>query len=1019
MQTSIIDKLAKLEHTLQKGKSIVDNLEEKERKANNDFIKKVKDMDMKIKDTEEYHRKKIKQKEYQHLENTRILEEAFLKKMENKWEEALKQDKEQRKKEENTDAEEDEVFCVCGKTNSEMLNMLLASYPSMADFLSDDDANLSLHSTNVTEQEQDGIIKKSFDIDGLIMELGSLAAIKCPLHYLSLKTDGKYVLHPFFHVLKKHIPISQYSGAGLQCLRNIQAIHISYTDGWRISLCLIPKGYGTCNSISNIETARMVSLDFFQRYRENVLESLQTLSSENMNRPTIKKNSLHEISSMNILPQDQEFVLNLFDKALEKTNTPSDLKVMRVVTKFGQKQTEALNLSNMCNISEILSLSVHTACNLDAREHNTHLLWARRGIQEVIGTRGKLFSCLSLSEAANFQSNLDSQAIDVTRDVRCCAKFPSKVTFIQLYSDTPHKRNESYYPHPISGVITCAGALHPNTSRAMMQRSEQYLANMKDNAMKLCGITTCRVEIVTRLEQADIQDNTIRPNMFFDESNITKLLENHPMLLPFHEDEGQGSFIGNVRNIVTYLISKLQKLYESNKNQGGFLASWESYQLELSLEILFWGNPMLQSDAIFATNLGPATNSERSITYQRGIIGLSPPQSATLPGSPPPLKIWTKSDVQIRRVRRIFSFSDCLEGSNAVIGRNLLTILLSDLYDPVHVHLHTLQGQNPPPQGICVGSISLEQLVKELSTTSRFQYPGTYGRATKILQNRSTSIDNILRAGIHEIGITYFPAITFIDASRNPKASWNGRNFWQIILPNTSTSIAAQAGEVTQDVIRIIESKKYTFTRNLLQFKERGMPWILPVLRRLADQSLSRAQQVQICTFVSCVAFLQQGIYVDYNLLSNLEQDLPLNQLRLRQLEIQSKFLFPGIRIFRLWRLHENIPFKLTKAPCLADKRRPAQWVDYDREMPDDLPDPCTETKEAELVTKFNKVNLPARWNKPWSSLELDMLNESMKGTMQNVREFYQQYSKLCVRHNIAVRTYQSFRQKIRTYMKK
>ena len=128
--------------------------------------------------------------------------------------------------------------------------------------------------------------------------------------------------------------------------------------------------------------------------------------------------------TMNILPEDQQFIFSLLDRALQAETHP-DIEVMIIVTQFGQKDKSPLDLSQCFELPKIKTISIHSACNLNAEEYNTHLLWAREGLREVIGNRGKLFTCLSISEAANFQTNLDIRAIDITADLRRVAKYPS------------------------------------------------------------------------------------------------------------------------------------------------------------------------------------------------------------------------------------------------------------------------------------------------------------------------------------------------------------------------------------------------------------------------------------------------------------------------------------------------------------------------------------------------------------------------------------------------------------------
>ena len=609
-----------------------------------------------------------------------------------------------------------------------------------------------------------------------------------------------------------------------------------------------------------------------------------------------------------------------------------------------------------------------------------------------------------------FRSNLDTRAIDITADLRRVAKYPSQITFLQLYSDTPHKRKETK-PHPVSGVITCCGLLHPQVTNSMRQNSRSYIENMEDNTLKLDGIISSRLEIVTKLNGINI-----RPKMcasdFFEVPFLTELLKQHPMFIPFYEDiDKEYTFMDIIKGIPKYLCAELKDTLQTNEQLGGFIASWRSYQLELSLETFFWGQPMLPNDQIWCTNLGLGTFAERSLTWLRGILGLVESTSAALPESPPPLVHWTKSQLEQRRIKRLFTFSDCLEASNPVIGSKLLRLLVQDLYDNEQVPFHSLKLEYPPTGGRCVGTITMEQLVTELSVTTRFNYPCTFGRACKILQAHGRSLLDVLRAGLLEVGFAYFPAFKVIDQSRHPKVSWNWKHFWNITLSQRAISLPARVALVTGDVLVNLENKKLTFARNLQPYKDNGMPWMENILSRLEKQNLSHDQLVHICTFLSSIALLQQNIYVDYNVLSRIELDLALSQKRLRQLQIQSAFLLQGINILKLWKLHEDIPIKLqlTSQPAAG---RPRQWAHHHVEQPLEnlVPDSHSEDQDIQVI---RTRNLPANWKRAWSPEELDLVNEAIKRQPDKTnRQCYELYTKLCTEHQIPARTFAAFKWK-------
>jgi len=86
-----------------------------------------------------------------------------------------------------------------------------------------------------------------------------------------------------------------------------------------------------------------------------------------------------------------------------------------------------------------------------------------------------------------------------------------------------------------------------------------------------------------------------------------------------------------------------------------------------------------------------------------------------------------------------------------------------------------------------------------------------------------------------------------------------------------------------------------------------SFPWVKHVLQKLKGKAISREETKQVVLFVSCIALLQQGWFVNYQELAQLESELPLSQFALKRMEIQSKFLLRNMKP-KLWRIHKSIP---------------------------------------------------------------------------------------------------------------
>lgn len=120
-----------------------------------------------------------------------------------------------------------------------------------------------------------------------------------------------------------------------------------------------------------------------------------------------------------------------------------------------------------------MDISVRAAVTLDLSYGGMHFLWARNGLQMLLGKRGQLFPVLSLSEAANFQSNLYEN--------RCQQKTFGRVkivsqndnqTFIQLYAAIIYQRPDRPRLNPVSGSIVCDSLLHHQSTQKLCDCAE-------------------------------------------------------------------------------------------------------------------------------------------------------------------------------------------------------------------------------------------------------------------------------------------------------------------------------------------------------------------------------------------------------------------------------------------------------------------------------------------------------------------------------------------------------------------
>ena len=122
-----------------------------------------------------------------------------------------------------------DIFCT-GTLNSNQLGASLKSYSCMEDFLSAEDLRLVFQSSLVDQPES--IFQYDFDIDGLVVEFIKVTAIKQGLHSLFLPlSEERNAVEPHYLVLKKHIPLREYSDEGLKAVRNCVGMKLAHVDG--------------------------------------------------------------------------------------------------------------------------------------------------------------------------------------------------------------------------------------------------------------------------------------------------------------------------------------------------------------------------------------------------------------------------------------------------------------------------------------------------------------------------------------------------------------------------------------------------------------------------------------------------------------------------------------------------------------------------------------------------------------------------------------------------------------------
>ncbi|KAK5936114.1 hypothetical protein CgunFtcFv8_027911 [Champsocephalus gunnari] len=846
-----------------------------------------------------------------------------------------------------------------------------------------------------------------YDLDGVCIELDRLSAIKAGLHYLHLKNPkGKLVGH--YHILKKHFHLRRMSNEGRKAIKKILGLYVSVLDGgYFLNFTIVPEDLNNpdpkVTGLCRYEKCGELLTDVWEAFRGK----LKALGPADMARDTVRKNSWKDLSNWNILPQDQEFILNLLDEAIVEANKNYFARIMITITKFGQKQHEPLILSQVADVRAITKVSVHAAVVIAAKDNHTHLLWSRVGLEDQLGHDGTLYSTLSIFEAVNYSSNMDGKPHKWSKKMRNLFT-PVNITFLQLYCDAPHNHLKSAfaYKHPVSGCIVTCGLCHKDTNKAMLSRALDYIEHVEEMAKKMVGQIHLRMEVVGLFEKEDGIPSIFVPEEFFRLPAIDHLMSTIPLVLPFL-DEANGEGLPTViRDILEYLGITLRKGFDSHLFVGGFLSSWTTYQAELAVEETLWGHPLSNLDTKWSVSLGTDTISENSLTYMRGFLALAPPNSASVESEPPPLSNWTHDPLQVTRILRVFILGDTLEAAPSLVGAQIIRIFLGDIYKRNdRIPLGAMAGTTPP--GKLKGSVHVDKVVEDLATRDSFHAPDTFGRARNMCMKRGIDITECLMLGFLELKLKFFPAFTLRDVRKKKILGWNGTDWYELCQRGQASSKRARAAYLTGDVCIEIERRNLSYSRNLEIYRDNGMPWMEPILLRLPPK-MEATEELKVLTFLTCVGMLMNNDYVVYEQLKTLVTELPFSQARMQVLKLQSAMMLPKVLGTSIWKLADDIPYRMNKQPAKPkpatkaekpEEEEPQQPVEDVQGIDLDEEPPTTPTQKSRC--------LPVTSKRLWSVDELGFIDH--KGSL---RDAYTSFVKKCQAAGTPVRNMGAFKRR-------
>ncbi|WAR30502.1 UBAC1-like protein [Mya arenaria] len=311
----------------------------------------------------------------------------------------------------------------------------------------------------------------------------------------------------------------------------------------------------------------------------------------------------------------------------------------------------------------------------------------------------------------------------------------------------------------------------------------------------------------------------------------------------------------------------------------------------------------------------------------------------------PPCKIWTNSEVVIKKIIRTAGVHDVVHSSNFVLGRRLLDTLIGDLFEVgkvgscIRFEEYKKELFRDKPKGLPVnGAVTVKQLVGILSSARRMRVAMAYGSVCELLRKCDIDVESVITDGLVQMELVHFPALDAYDRNRNAIMSWSLRSgLWKIIGGGKDASqFRGSPGVLTMLVVAELERLNIVFVSKLKKLPS-SFPWIEQCAKKLQCLKLEDDGIVLVLSFLSCVALLMNGWYVAYANLERLMREMPVNQCRLRDMEIQSKLLLANFNKYKLFRLHHTISFRLPAVDKNVSINAEVDKIDEDKEAADVL----------------------------------------------------------------------------------
>lgn len=916
------------------------------------------------------------------------------------------------------DSDSDEENCLLVDTGIENANVFKSSWCDNIKLFLKRDSYLGVRGTTVSEEELE-FLNFKYDIDGVSIVWKDIGkSLSLEYSHIAVAPTNNLDIRPIYSVAKKHFNLREYGRISLSNLRDACGFQVIYSAGWETWIAFVPK---IGNEISYTrEMLRNITIVNLKRFLTEFQKQIKKLLDLGVATDTLAKNNLEDLKRMFVLPGDRQIILSVFQKSLECTDLlTKDLRPILYSFRFGDKCRTPVNLP-ILDESGVEDICVHVGINISDFFHD--IFWCRQGLNNVIGRRGKLTSSLSFFECANFQSNLDERGVDIGRKVLDICRIPDNIRFVQMYADTPHRRPRTIV-HPVSAAVILAnGILRENSQTKVNQEAQKYLSEILNNFNQLRE-SNCRMEFVMGLNSVC---RNLVPSELIDEFKLCQLLKEEPMIVPF---EHSGNVIGCIRQIGLHLYEQLNDIYRKSRGTADSVAVWDAFQYECAIERMLWGEPFCLTSHIYSVNLGVGLgHPTRCLTDQKGFLCLEDSSSCCVDeNTMPPLSIYSKNTTVQSQIKRVFGLHNYVDSSQTVAGRRVVMCLLKDLHESGKVFLCftdfflMLKQSSGNENKKIVGGINIRDLAENLTRSRKVKWPMVFGTVKTLFNNDAEKMVKVCIEGVRALELGYFPAFRQSDESRSEGLNWRYTyGFWVLAEEEgRNYTYEIEAASLHTLVLMELEKMKICHTSH---YEGSVFPWLKSVLEKIAEKNLNKEEKTLILAFVTCVALLMNGCYVDYLNLSRLERKLPLTQVMLRMLEVQCKFRLGNINTFTLWRLHPSIPYKLN----LKKTSTVSQSTQQNQEQVDKIRDENeliglettnSDTENAGQIVIINSRHTPTNeciHKVVWSPEELVILKDVVFSCSGTGAQRYRLYQQKCLKRGIQDRTLKAFLRKVR-----